>query len=68
VLVMQRFGATLVQIEVLIELLLVAFTAMKAAGGKWPVISEELQGRCLARLGAWAAERGRGQSKARPAL
>lgn len=50
VLVMQRFGATMVQIEALIELLLVAFTAMKAAGGKWPVISEELQERCLARV------------------
>ena len=54
VLVMQRFGATMVQIEVLIELLLVAFTAMKAAGGKWPVISEELQERCLARIGGRA--------------
>jgi hypothetical protein len=51
VLVMRRFGATMVQIEVLIELLLVIFTAMKAVGGKRPVISEELQERCLARWG-----------------
>jgi hypothetical protein len=54
VLVRQRFGATMVQVEVLIELLLVAFTAMKAVGGKWPVISEELQERCLARIGGRA--------------
>jgi hypothetical protein len=54
VLVMQRFGATMVQIEALIELLLVAFTAMKAAGGKWPVISEGLQERCPARVGGRA--------------
>ncbi len=50
VLVMQRFGATMAQIEVLIEVLLVVFTAMKVAGGKWPVITEELQERCLARV------------------
>lgn len=50
VLVMPRFGATMVQLDSLIELLLVAFTAMKDAGGKWPVISEELQERCLARV------------------
>jgi hypothetical protein len=37
-------------IDVLIELLLAVFTAMNAVGGTWPVISEELQKRCLARI------------------
>ena len=50
VLVLQRYGATLVQIEVVLNLLLVFHEAMKISGGSWPVISEDVQGRCLGRV------------------
>ena len=38
VLVLQRYGATLVQIEVVLSLLLVFYEAMKISGGIWPEI------------------------------
>ena len=41
VLVLQRYGATLVQIEVVLNLLLVFHEAMKSSGSDWPVVSEE---------------------------
>ena len=47
VVALQRFGATLEQIEVVLNLLFVFFEAMRASGRAWPVISEEVQGRCL---------------------
>ena len=50
VLVLQRFGATLEQIEVVLNLLLVFHEAMKASGRTWPVISEAVQDRCLQRV------------------
>ncbi len=50
VLVLQRYGATLVQIEVVLNVLLVFHEAMKASGGNWPVISEDVQERCLRRV------------------
>ena len=50
VLVLQRYGATLVQIEVVLNLLLVFFEAMKISGSIWPVISEDVQERCLKRI------------------
>ena len=50
VLVLQRYGATLEQIEVVLNLLLVFFEAMKLSGGRWPVISEDVQERCLKRI------------------
>ena len=50
VLVLQRYGATLEQIEVVLNLLLVFYEAMKGSGKGWPVISEEVQERCLARI------------------
>jgi hypothetical protein len=50
VLVLQRYGATLEQIEVVLNLLLVFFEAMKGGGRNWPVISEDVQERCLARI------------------
>ena len=40
VLVQQRMGASLQQIEVLVNILLVAYQAMKTSGRRWPVISE----------------------------
>lgn len=50
VLVIQRYGATLEQIEVVLNLLLVFYEAMKASGRAWPVISEDVQERCLQRV------------------
>ena len=50
VLVLQRYGATLVQIEVVLNLLLVFHEAMKISGGGWPVVSENVQERCLKRV------------------
>jgi len=38
------------QIEVVLNLLLVFYEAMKSSGNGWPVISEEVQERCLARI------------------
>jgi hypothetical protein len=50
VLVLQRCGATLVQIEVVLNLLFVFHEAMKTSGVSWPVISEDVQDRCLGRV------------------
>ena len=50
VLVLQRYGASLVDIEVVLNLLLVFHEAMKISGINWPAISEEVQERCLTRL------------------
>ena len=50
VLVLQRYGATLGQIEVVLNLLLVFHEAMKISGGSWPVVSEDVQDRCLKRV------------------
>ena len=50
VLVLQRYGATLEQIEVVLNLLLVLHEAMKCSGASWPVISEDVQELCLARI------------------
>lgn len=47
VLVLQRFGATLAQMEVVPNLLFVFHEAMKISGSTWPVISEDVQDRCL---------------------
>jgi len=50
VLVLQRYGATLVQVEVVLNILLVFHEAMKFSGSTWPVISEDVQERCLTRI------------------
>lgn len=50
VLVQHRMGASLEQLEVLIDILLVTYQAMKTSAHVWPVISEETQERCLQRL------------------
>jgi hypothetical protein len=52
VVVLQQFGASLEQMEVVLNLLLVFYEAMKASGGRWPVISEDLQDRCMQRVSA----------------
>lgn len=50
VLVLQRYGASLEQMEVVLNLLLVLYEAMKCGGASWPVISEDVQERCLKRI------------------
>ena len=50
VLVLQRYGATLEQVEVVLNLLFVFHEAMKSSGRRWPVISEDVQERCLTRI------------------
>ena len=52
VIVLQQFGATLEQMEVVLNLLLVFYEAMKASGKTWPVISEDMQDRCMQRVSA----------------
>lgn len=54
VLVLQRYGATLEHIEVVLKLLFVFYEAMRASGYAWPVISEDVQDRCLQRISARA--------------
>jgi hypothetical protein len=50
VIVQQRMGASLQQIDVLVHVLLVAWQAMKTSDHVWPLISEATQERCLQRL------------------
>jgi hypothetical protein len=50
VLVLQRYAATFEQMEVVLNLLLVFYEAMRASGRAWPVISEDVQERCLQRI------------------
>ena len=50
VLVLQRYGATLEQMEVVLNLLFVLHEAMQCSGRRWPVISEDVQERCLKRI------------------
>lgn len=50
VLVLQRMGVSLPQMDVPIHILLVAYQAMKTSGHTWPVISEDTQESCLRRL------------------
>ena len=58
VLALQGFEASLAQMEVVLNLLLVFYTAMQvsgqASGQAWPVISEDVQDRGLKRIGARA--------------
>ena len=49
-LVQPRFGVAMESVEVLLNILLVCFQAMKESGGNWPLISEDEQERQLARL------------------
>jgi hypothetical protein len=54
VLALQHSGATTQQMEVVLNLLLVFYSAMKASGKVWPVISEDIQDQGLKRIGARA--------------
>lgn len=50
VLVLPRLGASLEQVEIILNILLVVHQAMRLSGRAWPVVSEDLQERCLNRL------------------
>ena len=50
VLAQQQFGASLLQIEVLLNVLLASYRAMKNSGQVWPVVSQDMQERCFARF------------------
>jgi hypothetical protein len=50
VLVLQRYRASLEQIELVLNLLLVFDEAMTSSGGSWPVFSEDVQ-ECAQRNG-----------------
>jgi hypothetical protein len=50
VLVLKNYGATMVQLEVVLNILLIFFEAMKIRGGTWQTVSEEVQERCLVRV------------------
>ena len=52
VLALQQFGASLAQMEVVLNLLLVFYSAMKTSGKDWPVVSEDTQDRGMKRIGA----------------
>lgn len=50
VVVLQRYGVTLEQMEVVLNVLLVFYEAMRASGKTWPVISEDTQDICMQRV------------------
>jgi len=50
ILVLHRMGVSMAQLDVPVNILLVAYQAMKMTGHRWPVISEQIQERCLQRL------------------
>lgn len=52
VLVLNRYGASPVQLEVVLNLLFVFHLAMKSTGKVWPMVTEDIQERCLKRLTA----------------
>jgi hypothetical protein len=52
ILVLPRYGVDMLQLEVPIHVLLVAFQAMKHCGQALPTISEDVQETCLRRLTA----------------
>jgi hypothetical protein len=54
ILVLPNMGVDMLTLEVPLHILLVAFQAMKLSGHTWPLISEDVQDRCLQRLTARA--------------
>ena len=54
ILVLPRMGVDLEELEVPLHILLVTFQAMKRSGHVWPIVSEDVQDRCLQRLTARA--------------
>ena len=54
ILVLQRMGVDMAQLEVALHILLVTFQAMKLSGHQWPLVTEDIQDGCLQRLTARA--------------
>ena len=54
ILVLPRMGVDLEELEVPLHILLVTFQAMKRSGHVWPIVSEDVQDRCMQRLTARA--------------
>lgn len=50
VLVLKNYGASFIEIEVVLNLLFVFFQAMTAGGKTWPLVFEDVQERCLKRV------------------
>ena len=50
IVVLKVYGASLEQMEFVLNILLVFYEAMKASGLKWPLVSEDDQERCLKRV------------------
>ena len=54
ILVLPRMGVGMVELEVPVHILLVTFQAMKLSGRAWPIVTEDVQDRCMQRLTARA--------------
>jgi hypothetical protein len=54
ILVLPAWASGMLELEVPLHILLVSFQAMKRSGHVWPIISEDVQDRCLQRLTARA--------------
>jgi hypothetical protein len=54
ILALPRMGVGMVELEVPLHILFVTFQAMKRSGHAWPIVTEELQDRCMQRLTARA--------------
>ena len=54
ILALPRMGVGMVELEVPLHILFVTFQAMKRSGHAWPIVSEDLQDRCMQHLTARA--------------
>jgi hypothetical protein len=54
VLALPRMGVGMVQLEVPLHILFVTFQAMKLSGHAWPIVTEDIQDKCMQRLTARA--------------
>jgi hypothetical protein len=54
ILALPRMGVGMVELEVPLNILFVTFQAMKRSGHAWPIVTEDLQDRCMQRLTARA--------------
>ncbi len=54
ILALPRMGVGMAELEVPLHILFVTFQAMKRSGHTWPILSEDVQDRCIQRLTARA--------------
>lgn len=54
ILALPRMGVGMAELEVPLHILFVTFQAMKRSGHVWPIVSEDVQDRCMQRLTARA--------------